>query len=207
MPPSLAVNGVTLTLLYLGVMLILAKLLEESFSRIRLVPFVGAVVASVVLGNGVLGFVKVNSIIQFISLLGITLLLFLSGAEEFEVGGSLNARVTAAAAVELALPFTLIYLSLRALNVSITPLLAIPLIMTSVGPLARLLMDINLSRTELGNMLFMQGALVEVASVVAFAILVTARLGGSLLTLIGIAVLIAAIFTVGRWVSRALELG
>ncbi|MFP3158126.1 MAG: cation:proton antiporter [Caldivirga sp.] len=206
MPPSLAVNGVTLTLLYLGVILILAKLLEESFSRIRLVPFVGAVVAGVVLGNGVLGFVKVNSIIQFISLLGITLLLFLSGAEEFEVGrGSLNARVTAAAAVELALPFTLIYLSLRALNVSITPLLAIPLIMTSVGPLARLLMDINLSRTELGNMLFMQGALVEVASVVAFAILVTARLGGSLLTLIGIAVLIAAIFTVGRWVSRALE--
>ncbi|ABW00860.1 cation:proton antiporter [Caldivirga maquilingensis] len=198
-------NELIASLLYVGLMLILAKLLEEAFLKIKLVPFVGAIIVGVMLGDGVLGLVNVNMVIQFISSLGIILLLFLSGAEEFEFRSKLSLSITAAAAIELALPFLLTYVSVALMNLRLEPLLIIPLIMTSVGPLARLLMDMGITRTSLGNSLFQQGVLVEIASVVLFAVLLTLQLGGSLVTLLSIILLIALVFIMGPWVSKLLE--
>ena len=191
-----------LSLLYLGIMLVLAKAFEELFLRAKLIPFIGAIVVGIILGGGVTGLVHVNATIQFVSSLGITLLLFLSGAEEFDVNGKLSANTLIAAAMELALPFAAVYASLMVMGLRPDPLLVIPLIMTSVGPLARLLMDLGIAKTNLGESLFQQGVLIEVISIILFAILLTLRLRNSALTLMGMVLLVAMIFAVGPWVSR-----
>ncbi|MGC9227264.1 cation:proton antiporter [Caldivirga sp.] len=193
------------SLLYLGVMLVLAKAFEELFLRVKLIPFVGAIVVGIILGDGVMGLVSINTVIQFVSSLGIILLLFLSGAEEFEIEGKLSVNALAAVVIELALPFTVIYSSLVAMGLSVEPLLIIPLIMTSVGPLARLLMDLGITKTSLGGALFQQGVLIEVASVILFATLLSLRIGDSALTLMGMVLLIVFIFVMGPWVSRFFE--
>lgn len=76
-------NPVIVSLLYIGIMLVAAKLMEAGFSRLGLTPFVGAIVAGIILGRGVLGIIQLNSIISFVTSLGIVFLLFLAGAEEF----------------------------------------------------------------------------------------------------------------------------
>ncbi len=192
-------------MLYLGIMLVLAKAFEELFLRAKLIPFIGAIVVGIILGGGVTGLVHVNATIQFVSSLGITLLLFLSGAEEFDVNGKLSANTLIAAAMELALPFAAVYASLMVMGLRPDPLLVIPLIMTSVGPLARLLMDLGIAKTNLGESLFQQGVLIEVISIILFAILLTLRLRNSALTLMGMVLLVAMIFAVGPWVSRFFE--
>jgi len=68
------------SLLYLGVLLLAAKLMEELFGRLNLVRFVGPILMGIILGPGLLNLVKLNDIVSFIASLGIVFLLFLAGA-------------------------------------------------------------------------------------------------------------------------------
>ena len=157
-------------LLALGISLLLAKLAEEAFDRAKLVRFLGPVTVGVLLGPGVLNVITVDPVISFASGLGIVFLLFLAGAEELESGVSVNLRSFAAAVVELLLPLVSVSAFLYFTG-SFSPLVAVPLAMTSVGPMTRLLSDLGIMRTKEGTAVFTQGLVNEVTAIVAFSAL------------------------------------
>lgn len=73
-----------LALAILGVLLVGAKLGEEAFRRLGLIPFVGAILVGILIGPGALNIVNVEPTISLFVGLGINFLLFVSGAHEFE---------------------------------------------------------------------------------------------------------------------------
>ncbi|AOL17841.1 sodium:proton antiporter [Sulfolobus sp. A20] len=190
-------------------MLILAKVAEEAFSRLGLIPFVGSIIVGIILGRGVIGLIPVNSIISFISSLGIILLLFLAGAEEISSEFRFNYFTFYSVIIQLLLPFIIIFLTLEEIIQTTNSLvLLVPLMMTSVGPLTRLLIDLGISRQQLGASLFYQGTLVEIISVIIFSIFLEARSTISIsvlyvtLEIIGIFALIIAL---GPIIAKLLE--
>jgi len=93
------------SLLYLGIMLISAKLAEEVFGRLNLVRFVGPIIVGIILGDGVLSIIKINQIISFITSLGIVFLLFLAGAEELGEKLEIERKQFVSSIIQLSLPY------------------------------------------------------------------------------------------------------
>jgi len=203
---SLYMNVAVVTLLYIGIMLILAKLAEEGFSRIGLTPFVGAVIIGIVLGNGVLGVITVNDIVSFITSLGIIFLLFLAGAEEIGGGLEVDGKIVWSSVLLLLLPSIFVFYVLYFLHMAEATVLLFPLVMTSVGPLTRLLMDTGMSKSTLGRKIFYQGTTVEIISVILFAIFLNAVNLESLLKIgIEIVLVFLLILVAGPKIARVLE--
>lgn len=185
-------------------MLFLAKFAEELFSRLGLIPFVGAIFIGIVLGEGITDFIKVNQIISFITSLGIVFLLFLAGAEEISIEHKLDRKLILTSIVQIIIPFSLVFIVLYVLNVPHYLILIIPLIMTSAGPLTRLLIDLGITKNEFGVNLFYQATIVEIISVILFAIFLGIN-GNLLYTSLEIMTIFILIFTLGPFLSRFLE--
>ncbi len=197
-------NILVVTLLYLGIMLVLAKVTEEAFSRLRLVPFVGSIFLGVILGPGVTGLIKVNPIISFISSLGIVLLLFLAGVEEISIDYGIPKKVVPASLIEVIIPLVVVLLVVLEMGLPSPLIVLVPLIMTSAGPLTRLLIDLGIGKEKVGSILFYQATLVEILSVVIFSIFLESK-GGLISTTLEIIGLIIAIFATGPLVAKFLE--
>ncbi len=161
-------------LLALGLLLLLAKLAEEAFERAKLVRFLGPVVVGIALGPGALGLVQVGPVVGFVSELGIVFLLFLAGAEELESGASVSPKLIASTALGLAIPLAAVSPLLFAVG-QFNLLIVIPLAMTSVGPMVRLLSDLGLTGTKEGITAFSLGLINETAAIVAFSALLNFR--------------------------------
>ncbi|AWS00606.1 CBS domain-containing protein [Metallosphaera hakonensis JCM 8857 = DSM 7519] len=187
-------------------MLFLAKLAEEGFSRIGLTPFVGAVVVGIILGNGLMGIIVLNSVVSFITSLGIVFLLFLAGAEEIGGGLEVNSRILISSILLLIIPSISVFYVLYFLHIIGDITILFPLIMTSVGPLTRLLMDTGMSKSEIGRRIFYQGTVVEILSVILFIIFLNTV---SLVSLFRVGIEIPLIFLLilltGPKIAKALE--
>ncbi|AWR98346.1 CBS domain-containing protein [Acidianus sulfidivorans JP7] len=183
-------------------MLILAKLAEEALGRLNLVRFIGPIFVGIILGQGVLDIIKINIIISFITSLGIVFLLFLAGAEELGEGIKINLKDFISADIELIVPILLVGLMLYYLH-EFSPLILIPLAMTSVGPLTRLLIDLNIIKEKIGISIFYQSMINEIISVVIFALFYSKFKPSSI---IGILVLVIMIFALGGIIAKTLEL-
>lgn len=48
-------NATLISLLYLGIMILAAKLIEELFGRLNLIRFIGPIIIGIILGPGILG--------------------------------------------------------------------------------------------------------------------------------------------------------
>jgi len=165
-----------LALLFIGLLLFLAKMAEEAFERLRLVPYVAAVFVGILIGPGVLGFVSVLPNISLFISLGINFLLFTAGALEFkdvDMRHILNTRNIAIGVMEFALPFSLItaivYLLIHSTVIALVA--GTVMGMSSAGPLTRLLSDTRLNRTEEGNRIFQQVVAIEISAVIFFSFL------------------------------------
>lgn len=193
-------NAALISLLYLGIMLLAAKLMEELFGRINLIRFIGPIIIGIILGPGVLGVIRVNEVVSFIASLGIVFLLFLAGAEE--IGGRFEAdeRDLFSSILEIAIPLILVSLILRYLG-QFNLALVIPLIMTSVGPLTRLLIDVGITKERLGVKIFNQSVLNEIIAIITYSIV----LDLSVFHFIEVLLIIALILVMGRYVARLLE--
>lgn len=193
-----------ISLLYLGVLLILAKLMEEGFRRIGLVPFVGSIMVGIVVGDGGFGIIHINEIISFITSLGIIFLLFLAGAEEFDIRGEIRIQFFISSIVQLTIPFLTLVLTLYYMG---RPenflLLSVPLAMSSAGPLTRLLIDVGYGKKQQGNFLFYQVIINEIIAVILFAILENTK--EFLISLVEVITIMAGIVLTGRYISLALE--
>ncbi len=189
----------------LGLLLIGAKLGEEAFRRLGLIPFVGAIFVGILVGPGVLALVPNPNLDPTISLfvgLGINFLLFLSGAQEFEatrLRSMLRNRKTLIISVlEFAVRFigiaALAYLLFR----DLLPALVVGIVagMSSAGPLSRLLTDTGLARTHEGTAIFSQVVIIEIAAVVLFSFVYD--LAGTAISILSIAIVAAEVaLTVG----------
>ncbi|PSN90744.1 sodium:proton antiporter, partial [Candidatus Marsarchaeota G2 archaeon OSP_D] len=172
----MALTSEELALLYIGVLLVFAKLAEEAFRRLNLVPFVGAIIVGIVLGPGVLGFVSVIPTISLFLSLGINFLLFISGAEEINISRMREAfGVKTIVGVVAQYSVRVIIVSLAAYLLFHSYLQAIVagsiIGMSSAGPLARLLMDTGLTRSDEGSAIFTEVVLIEISAVILFAFL------------------------------------
>ncbi len=171
-PPSVSALAI------LGLLLIGAKLGEELFRRIGLIPFVGAILVGILVGPGVLGFVQNPSTDPTISLfvsLGINFLLFISGAQEFEAtrlrSMLRNRKTLIVSLLEFVVRFVGITILAFLLFQDLLPAVVVGIVagMSSAGPLSRLLTDTGLARTHEGTAIFSQVVIIEIAAVVLFS--------------------------------------
>ncbi len=198
----------------LGLLLVGAKLGEELFRRLGLIPFVGAILVGIVVGPGVLGFVQNPTNDPTISLfvtLGINFLLFISGAQEFEAtrlrSMLRNRRTLLVSLLEFAVRFLGITILAYLLFQDLLPALVIGVVagMSSAGPLSRLLTDTGLARSHEGTAIFSQVVIIEIAAVVLFSFVYD--LAGTTITWLSVAtvafevaITVGAIVLFGRFV-------
>ena len=180
------------SLAYLGILLIAAKLGEEAFRKVGLIPFVGAILIGTLLGPGVFNVVEVLPTITLFVSIGIDFLLFVSGAEEFEAG-----RLRAVLSKKTSLLVALAQFMVRFLTITtisyllfdqVTEAVVIGIVagMSSAGPLSRLLTDTGLARTDEGTAIFSQVLVIEVAAVVLYSFVFD--LAGKAITILSVAV-------------------
>lgn len=196
-----------ISLLYLGILLISAKVGDEIFRRLTLPGFVGSIVAGIIIGPGVLSLVTPSPDTSLFTNLGIDFLLFLAGAEEFVIP-SMNRREMGTTAMtstlHIGVAILVIYFLLSRFGIVSLPL-AIVLGMTSAGPLARLLTDSGLSRVREGALIFTESAIIEIMGIVGFSVAVSST--SSYLVLVAeIVGAVIATLVLGRFIfNRVLE--
>ncbi len=192
----------------LGIVLLLAKLLEGAFRRFGLPGLAGSISAGLILGPSILGFVDVRSspYMTLFVMLGLDFLLFLAGAEEL---GELSWRKIGPA--ELTLGFTLfsssaLLVSLVLLTI-VSPLQAIivgvVMGMVSVGPMTKSLVESGFARRSPISSLLIAGLVAEVTGIVIFGVLVK---GPSAQSLTAALLMLMGVLAFGRWILiRALR--
>ncbi len=168
------ISNSVLALLFIGVLLLVAKLAEELFIRLKLVPYVGAILAGIIIGPGVLNLIHVIPNISLFISIGINFLLFVAGALEFKhinMNGLIKTRNIATGIIEFLIPFLVIsyisYLLIHSITISL--IIGIVLGMTSTGPLTSLLSNTGLTETNEGNKIFQQAILIEIVAVITFS--------------------------------------
>jgi len=190
----------------------IAPLLLGFFPRLRLPSVVLEIVAGVVLGPSVLGWVEVDLPVSILSLIGLAFLLFLSGLEidPMRLRGRLLRVAVLGYLVTLALGVP-ISLGLDAAGwVSSPLLLVIALSATSLGLVVPVLKDAGASDSEVGQTAIVAATVADFSAIVLLSLLFSASDGspGSRLLLIGLFVLlVAATGLVVLRVGRSRRLG
>ncbi|MCL5068174.1 MAG: cation:proton antiporter, partial [Thaumarchaeota archaeon] len=185
------IPATALPLAYLGLLLIGAKLGEEVFRRLGLIPFIGAILVGTLVGPGVFGFINVVPSTSLFIGLGINFLLFISGAVEFE-----STRFRSMVKSKTTIPVAVLQFITRFLGITVVafflfhqPLTAIVIGivagMSSAGPLSRLLTDTGLAKTDEGTAIFSQVVIIEIAAVILFSFVYD--LAGKAITLLSVA--------------------
>jgi len=166
------------------------------FPRARLPAVVLEIVAGIVVGPSVLGWVHVDQTIAVISTLGLAFLLFLAGLEiDF---GRLRGRVLTLTALGFAVSFAIAVIvgfGLQAAGLVDAPLLvAITLSATSLGVLIPVLKDAGESGSTLGQVVIAAGSIADFGAIILLSIFFTGEGGtGATLLLIGSLLGLAAV--------------
>jgi Kef-type K+ transport system membrane component KefB len=176
-------------LLLLAVILVAAKVLGELAERIGQPAVVGELLAGVILGPSVIGFVDpALPSLHLIAEIGVVLLLFGIGLETdlkklLSVGGA----AFTVAVVGVVLPFALGYFVSRALGLTLLPAVVAgaALTATSVGITARVLADLGRLQSVEGQIVLGAAVIDDVIGLVILAI-VTDLVAGNAPTALGV---------------------
>ena len=190
MAPATADVPVERFLLLLAVILVAAKLLGELAERIGQPAVVGELIAGVLLGPSVLGFVDpAMSSLHLIAEIGVVLLLFGIGLETdlkrlLSVGGA----AFTVAIVGVALPFALGYGVAHALGLDTLPAVVAgaALTATSVGITARVFSDLGQLKSVEGQIVLGAAVIDDVIGLVILAI-VSDLVAGNAPSVLGVA--------------------
>ena len=197
-------------LLLLAVILVSAKVLGELAERIGQPAIVGELLAGVILGPSLIGFVDPNlPALHLTAEIGVVLLLFGIGLEtDLKRLMSVGVAATAVAVVGVVLPFAAGYFVSRALGLALLPAIVAgaALTATSVGITARVFSDLGRLKTVEGQIVLGAAVIDDVIGLVILAI-VSDLVAGTLPTVVGVlrttAVafgFLAAALIVGRFV-------
>jgi Kef-type K+ transport system membrane component KefB len=199
------------SLLTVSAMAVVVPLLLGFSPRLRVPAVVLEIIAGVVLGPSVLGWVEVDLVLAVLSVLGLGFLLFLAGLEidlhrlrgRLLAVSGLGYLVTLAVAVPLGLGF-------RAVGWADSGLLiAIALSATSLGLVVPVLKDAGAGDSETGRTVIAASTVADFAAVILLSLLFSAagNAGSTAVLLVG-AVLVAAAVAVGATrVGRSTRLG
>ena len=173
--------------------------------RLRLPSVVLELVAGIVLGPSVLGWVEVDLPVQILSLIGLAFLLFLSGLEidVRQLRGALLRGAVLGYLVTLALGVP-IGIALDAAGwVSSPVIVVIALSATSLGLVVPVLKDAGQTESVVGQSTILAATVADFSAIVLLSLLFSTSDGssGSRLTLLGLFVLLVAV--TGIVVSRA----
>ena len=172
-----------------------APFLLGLFPGLRLPAVVLEIVAGIVVGPSVLGWVEVDQTIAGVSTLGLAFLLFLAGLEiDF---ARLRGPVLRLAGIGFGVSFALALVvagALKAAGLVDAPLLiAITLVATSLGVLIPVLKDAGESGSTLGQLVIAAGSIADFGAIILLSIFFTGEGGtGSTLLLIGSLLALAA---------------
>jgi Kef-type K+ transport system membrane component KefB len=175
------------------------------FPGLRLPSIVLEIVAGIVVGPSVLGWVTVDATIEVVSTIGLAFLLFLAGLEiDF---ARLRGRVLRLTALGYAVSFGIavaVAVGLSAGGLVDTPLLvAIALASTSLGVLIPVLKDAGQSGSTLGQLVIAAGSIADFGAIILLSVFFTGEGGtGATLLLIGCLLALAAVVLV---VARGAE--
>jgi Kef-type K+ transport system membrane component KefB len=188
----------------------LAPLVLGLFPKVRLPSVVLEIVAGIVIGPSLLGWVHVDQAIEVISVIGLAFLLFLAGLEiDFP---RLRGPVLKLSLLGFALSFGLavaVGLLLKAGGLVETPLLvAIILCATSLGVLIPVLKDSGEISSTFGQLIVAAGTIADFGAVILLSIFFSGEGGvGSTLLLIGLLVVLAgAVFLAVRGAGRSMAI-
>ena len=197
------------------------------FPRLRVPAIVLEIVAGILVGPQVLGWLRVDDVARFLALLGVAFLLFLAGAE-LDLG-ALGGKPLRLGVAGFAVSFVLAVagaFALQAVGIESTPLLvAVALCSTSVGIVVPVLRDTHQLQSGVGRLVVAGGAVAEFAGIallgVLFAVPAESAVQELLFVAIGLLVLLwfvfvivavgwglrrAAAWTPGRQVAARLDL-
>lgn len=161
--------------LQLLVILLAAKLFAELFSRLSIPSVLGEVLAGIVVGPSVLGFISASETLQLIAEIGILLLLFEVGLET-DVGQLVKegVRSTLVAVTGVILPGALGYwVSAHWFGMEVIPSLFVggTIVATSIGITVRVLKDLNQHNSRMARIVLGAAVLDDVIGVVVLAVL------------------------------------
>jgi Kef-type K+ transport system membrane component KefB len=170
------------------------------FPRVRMPSVVLEIVAGIVVGPSVLGWVHVDATIEVISTIGIAFLLFLAGLEiDFaRLRGPVLRRTSLGYGVSLTIA-VIVALGLQGAGLVDTPLLvAIAMASTSLGVLIPVLKDAGASDLPLGQLVIASGSIADFGAIILLSLLFsgegstgsTLLLIGALLALAGVALFV-----------------
>src|SRR5215208_5570566 len=187
-----------------------APLVLGLFPRLLLPSVVLEIVAGILVGPSVLGWVEVDEAVEVVALLGLAFVLFLAGLEiEF---GKLRGRVLRLTLLGFAISFAValvVSLGLSAVDLVDTPLLvAIILCSTSLGVLVPVLKDSGQLATRFGQLIIAAASIADFGAIILLSIFFSGEGGtGSTLLLLGaLFVLAAVIFGVVRGAEHSMRI-
>jgi Kef-type K+ transport system membrane component KefB len=187
-----------------------APLLLGLFPRLLLPSVVLEIVAGIVAGPSVLGWVEVDEAVEVVALLGLAFVLFLAGLEiEFE---QLRGRVLRLTLIGFAISFAValvVSLGLSAVDLVDTPLLvAIILCSTSLGVLVPVLKDSGQLATNFGQLIIAAASIADFGAIILLSIFFSGEGGtGSTLLLLGaLFALAATVFVAVKGAERSRRL-
>jgi Kef-type K+ transport system membrane component KefB len=197
-----------------GVLIIaaVAVLVPVVLGLLPAVPVPGAVlevIAGIVIGPSVLGWVHIDAPIKVLSDLGLGMLLFLAGLEiDVEsLRGALGRLAGLAFAGSAVLAVGCAY-ALSALDPTSQPLfLAIVLMSTSAGLLLPLLKDAGEEKTRFGQLVMTASALAEVATIMLLSLLFSATSKTGADRVASLAIFLALLVVFGLALGRVRRLG
>jgi Kef-type K+ transport system membrane component KefB len=173
--------------------------------RLRLPAVVLEIVAGIVLGPAVLGWVEVDEPVEILSLLGLAFLLFLAGLEIdlAALRGALLRVVTRGFVVSLALAVAA-GLALDLAGIADEPLLiAVILTSTSLGVIVPVLQDSGESSSRFGQLVIAASSIADFASVLLLTLLFSGEESGVGTKLLLIGLFVLAIVAVALAIAGA----
>jgi Kef-type K+ transport system membrane component KefB len=188
-----------------------APFLLGLFPRVRLPSVVFEIVAGIVIGPSVLGWVEVDETISVLALMGLAILLFLAGLEiDF---GRLHGRLLSLALVGWALSFAIalaVALLLQAIDLVQTPLLvAIILCATSLGVIIPVLKDVGEFESKFGQLILAAASIADFGAVILLSFFFSGEggPGSTAILLTAFVGLLAVTFFVVREAERSRRIG
>jgi Kef-type K+ transport system membrane component KefB len=202
--PAISFNSV---LIIAGVAVLVPAVLG-AFPRLPVPGAVLEVVAGIVVGPSVLGWVRVDAPVQVLSDLGLGMLLFLAGLEIDidELRGPLARLAGSAFAVSAGLALLCGYAFHLAGQATQPLLLAIIVMSTSTGLLLPLLKDAGQDTTEFGQLVMTAAALAEIVPILLLSLFFSAAAKTTEDQLVSLAIFLALLALIGLLLARVRRL-
>jgi Na+:H+ antiporter len=200
------------TIVKVAVLLIAAKAFGEVVSRLSFPSVLGEIIAGVLLGPSVLGWIKPSITLQTIATIGIILLLFLAGLDiDLEMVREVGAAAFFIALAGVLVPMTAGVLVFVALGYTLKSSVFIGSILTatSIGLTLRTLMDMGRFRTRTGTTIVTAAVIDDVMGIFILTLLVSIDVAGktpSVWYILELVVLVIGFFAVsiliGLWLAK-----